>query len=53
MNEAEAALALLPDELIIDLFRYACASHDEQAADVLEAEITRRGIYGRTKPNGG
>jgi hypothetical protein len=39
----------LADETVIDLFRYACEQHDEAAADVLEAEICRRGIYGRPR----
>jgi len=39
----------LDDEAVIDLFRSACEQHNEAAADVLEAEIGRRGIYGRPR----
>ena len=45
-------LAALDDDTIIGLFGHACATADETAADALEAEITRRGIYGR-KPEAG
>ena len=46
----DAMLTELDDETITDLFRYACEVNDEAAADALEGEIARRGIYGRKLP---
>jgi hypothetical protein len=43
----DGMLAELDDETIIELFAYACETGDDAAADALEAEIGRRGIYGR------
>ena len=42
-----AMLAALADDTILDLFGHACETGHETAADALEAEIARRGLWGR------
>lgn len=52
MSYNQDTLRQLDDELILDLYYFACTADDDDAAETLEAEMTRRGLWDRTR-NGG